>query len=249
MNSKIMFPPVPSFMDEIFTVAPRPLIQLTGLKEVDKKIALGTISIKKKKWQTVFDRKTTVTNQSGVYIFWWKVNEEFELPDTETTRHWVKGKRKGKHDPKPLPVGATYIIPATSRKKTKYLHYAGCWAFNPVIIGRETYVPLYVGKSTNMFERVRQHLSWPESCQKNKLKKVESEKFNYPLIPRNGTARQFGDGFHFLFRGQKHLQYAKLKYVHLSVTFTDYVDYANRFYAEDYLIGHLRPPFNLDSER
>jgi hypothetical protein len=238
-----------SIQEKIFVFIPQPLLRFTGQTEATKGISLGTISVKNKKWQAVLDRIPSEVNQSGVYVFWWKVNEEFDLPDVETTRHWVKGKKKGKHDPKPLPSGTAYITPETSKKKTKYLHYAGRWAFEPVTIGKETYVPLYVGKSTNMFERVKQHLSWPESCQKNKPKKVKSKKFNYPLIPRNGTARQFGDGFHFLFRGQQHLQYAKLKYVHLSVAFTDYVDYANRFYAEDYLIGSLRPPFNLDSER
>jgi hypothetical protein len=239
-----------SIQEKIFVFIPQPLLRFTGQTEATKGISLGTISVKNKKWQAVLDRIPSEVNQSGVYVFWWKVNEEFDLPDVETTRHWVKGKKKGKHDPKPLPTGTTYIIPATSKKDTKYLHYAGRWAFEPVTIGKDTYVPLYVGKSTNMFERVKQHLSWPESCQVNKSKQVKSKKLSYSLIPRNGTARQFGDGFHFLFRGkQQHLQYAKLQYVHLSVAFTDYVDYASRFYAEDYLIGSLRPPFNLDSER
>lgn len=224
----------------VMNATPVPLINLTDKGKMDKTAPLITVGIAKTKWQSVFQRAVNDKNQAGVYIFWWKINDEIELPDPESTRHWVKGKGASSPDSEPL-AGIAYF--------SGHLHYAGQWEYEPIIIGEASYVPLYVGKSTNVLSRIKQHLGWPASCQLNTAKYKKSGEQNYPLIPRNGTARQFGDGFHFLFRDAKNVQYAKLKYVHLSVGFTDYADFTNRFYTEDYLIGDLRPPFNLDSER
>jgi hypothetical protein len=222
-----------------------------------------TLGIDKSRWRGAFPDDDGSKFSSGLYVFWWK-GTAGSLP--KNTSHWVKGKQKGDNDPAEKELGgtATYFKnkpdDETAEKKTKeYLHYRGTWTFHPVVVDDEVFVPLYVGKSTNVSKRIGQHLSWSAGFasnyvipakQKKKSELQKTKKGDLYVIPRYNTASQLSDHFHFLFRDKPDLgQALKKEKIHLSVCFTDFADYESRFFYEDRLIGELRPPFNLDSER
>lgn len=218
-----------------------------------------TLSVSKPKWNKAFGNQEDDQYKAGLYIFWFKGKAKSIDQDTG---HWVKGKQQGKLDPTELGEGACYFPnkvddetdfeEASDESKVKnFLHYRGQWTFHPIVIEDDLYIPLYVGKSTNVHNRVKQHLRWPSSHAKLYADKLaENLKDDLHIIPRYNTASQLSDHFHFLFQKEEDLGQAKKKNnVYLSVCFTDFADYESRFFYEDRLIGELRPPFNLDSER
>ena len=236
------------------------LLPPTQLKEFLTQTAVvttspQTLSVSPKKWINTFERHNNFEQNAGLYIFWWKGEDPANL--VPSTEHWVKGKRASGDDPEVDKVAAKHFphkkVGSNEDTSVKYLHYRGRWEFTPQMINGETYYPLYVGKSTNVFKRIKQHLSWP-STYADKYANHLANHLNddLHLIPRYGTASQLSDHYYFLFRnsgdgsrGHKD----KISKVYLSVAFSFFTDYATRFFNEDLLIGELRPPFNLDSER
>ena len=215
----------------------------------------GSLGLDESRWRQTFPEGDGEKLKAGLYIFWWKGVAD-SLPSN--TAHWIKGKRMGNNDPNQNDLGsaAAYFSnkpdgESVNRDTRKYLHYRGRWTFRPVDIEDEVYIPLYIGKSTTVFQRIEQHLRWSASFARTYPQQLkENKKDDLHVIPRYGTASQFSDHFHFLFRAEDDLgQAKKIGNVHLSVCFTDFADYESRFFYEDRLIGELRPPFNLDSER
>jgi hypothetical protein len=214
-----------------------------------------SLSVSPKKWCDTFECHDNFEQNAGIYIFWWKGKNPADL--VQTTEHWVKGKRASADDPCVDGVTAKHFPhkKAGSNEDTAvdYLHYRGRWEFISQEINGETYYPLYVGKSTNVFKRIKQHLSWPSTYADEYADHLANHLHDdLHLIPRYGTASQLSDHYYFLFRNLKggnrgHAE--KINNLCLSVAFTPFTDYANRFFNEDLLIGELRPPFNLDSER
>jgi hypothetical protein len=106
------------------------------------------------------------------------------------------------------------------------------------------YPCLYVGKATNLKRRLREHLlpgtagrAHPPLTRNNKAK------------PRT-TSCQLRFGIEHVFPAET----APLTLINDNVGFSwcdDFPDnaVAERFFAEDRLVGHLRPWFNIDSER
>lgn len=238
----------------IFLSPPTPLQEILTHAATET-IMPQSLSVSPKKWRDTFECHDNFEQNAGLYIFWWKGENPANLvPGTE---HWVKGKRASTDDPPVDGVTAKHFPhkKAGSNEDTAvdYLHYRGRWEFISQEINGVTYYPLYVGKSTNVFKRIKQHLSWPETYAKTYDDRLKSHlKDGLHLIPRYGTASQLSDHFYFLFRDAKggnrgHAN--KITNVYLSVAFTPFIDYSSRFFNEDFLIGELRPPFNLDSER
>ena len=102
------------------------------------------------------------------------------------------------------------------------------------------YVCLYVGKTTTMKKRISQHLLLDtenlkniNGCQKNK----------------KTTACQLRSGFDYLYSKLDNIYILNelMEHLYLSIYYEE--NFINRFYLEDYLIGKLRPWFNVDSER
>ncbi|WP_460372571.1 hypothetical protein ACOYXF_12905 [Pseudomonas sp. Tul1A2] len=106
------------------------------------------------------------------------------------------------------------------------------------------YPCLYVGKATNLKRRLREHLL-PRTAGRA-----------HPPLTRNNKAKPRTTSCQLRF-GIEHVfptEAAPLTLINDNVGFSwcdDFPDnaVAERFFAEDRLVGHLRPWFNIDSER
>lgn len=150
----------------------------------------------------------------GVYAFWW-VGEKKHLMGAN--RHIVL---KG-------PGGVDVDV-----------HYHDWWP------SAAPYPCLYVGKSTDLKTRFRQHLL-PGTAERAH----QPLEGNFKAKPRT-TSCQLRFGIEHIFpQEQKPL---KLISEHVGFSWCDeFPDnaVAERFFAEDRLVGYLRPWFNIDSER
>ena len=130
---------------------------------------------------------------------------------------------------------------------------------------------LYVGKSTNIYQRVRQHvmlrLDSNQFLNVNKKDQpvLRTARYDEPIstVYKRNTSCQFRAGMEYLFRHRSEQEptvvldairnNVRLSYVELSNDLADYADgedaFKRRFYWEDLLIGVLQPWFNLDGER
>ena len=130
----------------------------------------------------------------------------------------------------------------------EHIFYRTKWKFPRYEIFDGTYIPLYAGKANNIFDRVRQHLSWHQKGIDHY--RSTGTEFDRVPITKFTTFQQFSAAFHYLFRNYAEMaQRAKLDHVCLSVQPTKFAAFEERFYREDLLIGYFRPPFNMDSER
>jgi hypothetical protein len=236
-------------------------------KEPDSAMESETFKLDREKWRNTFadglQLKNTsgVKNQvyvSGVYCFWWKgkAKELIALQGKEKT-HYVQGQECSPTDHRFQ--NSRIICKKIGKRKStrkgkeivKDIHHAFhpvVWNFKEVTIGKETYIPLYVGKATQIYYRVKQHLSWP-----GRKKEVIKEKYGFPMAlkPEKNTVAQFRAGYEYLTQSMSDTERRKLfkKKIGISMISLDFEDFQERFYLEDCLIGHLRPPFNVDSER
>jgi len=108
------------------------------------------------------------------------------------------------------------------------------------------YQCLYVGKTTNIIQRIGMHLvlqtdDWYDKPEYIALK-------NNNRIVKRTTQCQLRAGLEHLFQNVKedHLEILKNE---VGITFLPIDDMVERFYLEDLAIGYFRPWFNLDSER
>lgn len=158
-----------------------------------------------------------IKNKAGIYSFWW-IGDKSMLINSNRD------------------IGI--IGPKTSSDNIIYI----TWDWNI----EQKVTPLYLGKSTNIDSRVRQHLMLGIETWYDKDEEIK-------ILKKKTTACQFRSGFEHLFKNES-LQTRK-RLLAENIGFSYYIinggkdSFINRFYIEDYLIGYLRPWFNLDSER
>jgi len=102
------------------------------------------------------------------------------------------------------------------------------------------YICLYIGKTTTLKNRISQHLLLNTSNLKN---------INGCQLNRKTTSCQLRSGFDYLYSKTENIniQNELMEHLYLSIYYEP--NFINRFYLEDYLIGKLKPWFNVDSER
>ncbi|GHV96807.1 hypothetical protein AGMMS50293_31270 [Spirochaetia bacterium] len=102
------------------------------------------------------------------------------------------------------------------------------------------YLCLYVGKTRDFQKRISQHLL----LKTENLKNIDGNKLN-----KKTTACQLRSGFDYLYskNNDVNIKNELQKTIFLSLYYEN--DFIKRFYIEDYLIGKLKPWFNVDSER
>lgn len=102
------------------------------------------------------------------------------------------------------------------------------------------FICLYVGKTRNVKKRVGQHLLL-------KTENLYPEKSE--IIYKKTTACQLRAGFDFLYQDKVNINLKLELFERINLSFVRIEDFRERFYVEDFLIGHFLPWFNLDSER
>ncbi len=158
--------------------------------------------------------RNSIPAQSGVYAFWWLGDKKKLFASRRDI--WLKG-------------------PAGSEVKLKFKDWFPPEAPHPA---------LYVGKSTNLKNRISLHILigktdklYPASERHHKVKPVT-------------TSCQLRTGIEHIFPKEKDPSGLILKEVGVSFVFPAGDDaVAERFYLEDLAVGFFRPWFNLDSER
>ena len=201
----------------------------------------GTLPISIEKWRARLpgNKATYDPAEAGLYCFWWM--GEYEQINTAFKTHFLKGKKIGKDDLR-LHDDFHHL------SKEGFIMHRLTWAFNRNV--SEYGVPLYVGKSSSVSKRIRFHLQWPRSAWPRYTSPAQVGE-----IKRAGTVNtqtQFRKPFEYLFQEvTDDAERTRLLLSNVGVSFlsTPFHDVATRFFGEDELIGNLRPPFNLDTER
>lgn len=107
-----------------------------------------------------------------------------------------------------------------------------------------TYLPLYVGKTTNLKSRISQHLLLKSPF------RVHNKPINYEKVRPKTTSCQLRAGIEHIFPNINNPKDFILQNIGLSFVKVNGKDsVTKRFYLEDFAIGYLKPWFNLDSER
>lgn len=223
---------------------------------------LGNIIDKNKK-----DPFKAGMEKAGVYIFWW--SGDFNELKKKHLHIQIKGKRVSNEN-KP-----NRIDKENNEHQIHKVSYNPNWLTPIKLQGQETELyPLYVGKSTNVLKRLGLHLKlktkhteWRnsilkgENCLNNDALNKEYGTYNptdYYNFFSPTTSCQFRAGMELMClgtEGEEDFLNLLKENVHFSFisldnnSKTDDAFVAHRFYLEDYLIGALRPWFNLDSER
>lgn len=176
-------------------------------------------------------------DREGIYSFWWTGPIiELEKLNRNVT---LKGKK----------------ITLQERNRGEFLSeeefhdHDMTWNINA---GQDS-VCLYVGKSSNIKNRINLHLEkrqsseiWYEPFVQNKKIKTPSFQKNY-LVKRT-TACQFRAGFEHLYKYNNGLPLGE-RFKNFSISFQPIAQFEERFYIEDLAIGYYSPWFNLDCER
>jgi len=104
----------------------------------------------------------------------------------------------------------------------------------------DEFVCLYVGKTRDFQKRISKHLL----LKTGKLENKDGNQLN-----KKTTSCQLRSGFDYLYSKSKniHIKNELMQHLFLSIYYEN--DFIKRFYLENYLIGKLRPWFNVDSER
>ena len=217
------------------------LRQFCKLPATEKsELKTGTIPISSKDWQTAltgFETNYDV-HESGLYCFWW-LGKQADLENGFAT-HWLKGKVIGGD--------AGRIHPDLQELRGGYVMHKITWQFPRRV--KPGGVPLYIGKGSSVFKRVKLHLQWPKSAWPKYSKPPQVSE-----IQRAGSVNsqtQFRKPFEYLFQTvTDDVVRTQLLLANVGLSFINrpFYDVAARFFGEDELIGALRPPFNLDSER
>lgn len=241
---------------------------LIDLTELFSKELLKSVNWKTEKLGNIIGRNKKEPfkagmEKAGVYVFWW--SGKFNELKNKHLHIQIKGKHVSGKDR----ITGNYSEVNHIHKLT----YNPDWLTPIKLEGQETeFYPLYVGKSTNILNRLGLHLKlgtkhteWRNSILKGKncLNKEELNKEYGTYVPTNHykffsptTSCQFRAGMELMCLAMEaeddFLDLLK-ENVHFSFLSLDSIDrdefVAHRFYLEDYLIGFLRPWFNLDSER
>jgi|GEM_PF-2678078 len=186
-----------------------------------------------------FELPKIASDISGIYIFWW-VGPKDEL-DKLSRKILLKGKAIKNRELKENQ-SLTHVI--------HEIEYQTSW-FPQLENNRYA---LYVGRSTSIYDRFLLHRyrktlrDWPV---KNKPENYHDFNLHVQLY-KPTTSSQFRSGWqslvrHLTFKESEQLLKENVMFPYLPITSVDAI--AKRFYLEDYLIGSLRPWFNLGSER
>ena len=195
-------------------------------------------------WAT--NAETNYFNFSGLYIFWW-IGDRTVLEESNRV-HLIKGKKYKQEEDDARYDLLGLNVPGNAGGNNIYLEHEITYDFlwRQGVNCKEK-CALYIGKSSGVYGRVDGHVKWQTSFGPLLLGNNQ----NPMLLPRHSGSQQFRVGFEYLF---KHTPLdvrrdLMLNSVGLTVHPTRADDVSFRFYEEDYLIGSLRPAFNVDSER
>lgn len=171
---------------------------------------------------------TALSKKAGVYAFWWTGDATVFKKEINEQRYKLKG-----------PANREELIPVKICEK---------WIQAAT---REDRICLYVGKTTNLNQRISGHLRytvediWTDKNGKNRT----VEPFSFEKKPN--TVSQLRIGLERIFQDHS-LDYIK-RYIAISwleLEDSEEVNNAvNRFYIEDKMVADLFPIFNLDVER
>ena len=166
--------------------------------------------------------KNVLPKDGGIYAFWW-VND---LAKIKNQLKKSKYNLKGKHTVGLLPVS-----------------FSEEWINLNISSSNNDKICLYVGKTTNISQRISKHIR-PKTTDIWKGNKRHSGiKPNSESQLRIGVERVFYNDSIIEFYGNIGLSYIELKDIY------KYQNGINRFYLEDYFISKHYPLFNIDIER
>lgn len=118
--------------------------------------------------------------------------------------------------------------------------------------GRIRY-PLYIGKTSTILDRVKQHLhlsvdDWNQDRKvfQNKTQKIVPRLDGY--LHKHSTSCQFRSGMQHLYPDDKKADFIS-RLCNVELCFLPSTEVQDRFYLEDLAIGYFRPWFNVDAER
>jgi hypothetical protein len=182
---------------------------------------------------------------AGLYCFFWKGCQK-ELEELNGV-HYIKGKETSATDPRLE--NTNILVRPEDDGERQYAYHPIEWKFREIEIGNEVYIPLYIGKSSKIYDRIVSHLRWPGLAGSPPL--VNEFDLDTALKPNGNTVAQFLQGFEYLLRSfsPENRRIKLTEKVALSICPSGFAQVSDRFYNEDLLIGTFRPPFNVDSER
>lgn len=185
------------------------------------------------------DKYISLEGKGGVYVFWWTGDIDILKVGLESNSYYLKGPHSKKHDSLiKVDFSDDWLKAASSDKG---------------------HVCLYVGKSTNLRDRIRSHIRpttetiwksgasdyWPDYSGSDN-KPTGQVKFSFGKKPN--TDSQLRIGLERIFRMQA-LGIIR-KYVGVSFIELNGDEHAiNRFFIEDKTIADLYPLLNIDVER
>lgn len=152
---------------------------------------------------------------SGVYVFWWN-------GDAGQFLNSIRNKTLHFRGPKGKPP------------------FAWTLSVSDLLTAANGVLPLYVGKATNIADRVGKHL-------KLKTLRTVSQDSIDGVCRRMTTTCQLRDRLDRLFPDIPDTRGLAVQHLMLSYVPLDSV--VERFFLEDLAVGRLRPPFNVDTER
>jgi hypothetical protein len=163
-----------------------------------------------------------ILKKPGLYCFWW-INKD------DTVREILKSSNRE------VTVLGTKGSPQNI-----------AWDWNLSL----KFVPLYIGKTTNLSQRMGQHLmlnTWSWYWYQNQFMK---NFFKKTLHRREKlTTCQFRSGFEHLFKYYGDPMKKEILLNNIGYSYVIENNFVNRFYEEDFQIGKHKPWFNIDSER
>lgn len=165
---------------------------------------------------------------AGVYAFWWVGNAGVLKNEVNKQRYKLKGPAD-REDLIPVQICEDWIEAATCEDK----------------------ICLYVGKTTNLNQRILGHLRYTVTDIWTDAKGNNRTESPFSFEKKPNTVSQLRIGLERIF--QKHsLDYIK-KYI--AISWLELEDHdkennaVNRFYIEDRMVADLFPVFNVDVER
>ena len=131
-----------------------------------------------------------------------------------------------------------------------YHHHKIKWDWNM----EQNPVCMYVGKTNDLQNRLKQHLELGKSSEKwytefNKNKKIIKPQKEENILVKRTTACQIRAGIEHLFKNESNYPSLLEKAQFFAYSYSEETCFKERFYLEDLAVGYFRPWFNIDSER